>query len=202
MTDEENNSELPGLKERVSKVQLFLIGAALIGGLVVLGFQQRMLGQKPTVEILGTSGGNDSLEAITVDVAGAVVRPGVVRLPSGSRVADALEAVGGLSQEADQERVGKVINLATKLIDGGKLYIPKIGEAASGLSPLPPEAPSHTVNINAASQAELEALPGIGPVTARKIINDRPYATVDELLTKRVVTKRVFEGIKNQVSAY
>lgn len=142
----------------------------------------------------------DGEGTITVDVAGSVVNTGVYTLPSGSRMQDALIAAGGLSASADREWVGKVLNLAAKLTDGQKIYIPtknqNYAEVTDGSSN------SSSVNINTASQVQLEKLPGIGPVTAQKIIDRRPYSDVSELLSKKVVGKKVFEQIKDRISVY
>ena len=131
---------------------------------------------------------------IVVDVVGAVVRPGLHELPVGSRVADAVEAAGGLSAEADRIR----LNLAEPLVDGSRLWVPAIGEAV-GPDVVPVTAgagdPGRTgaggglgspVNLNRADEAGLERLPGIGPALAAAIVEHRrrtgPFATVDELI--------------------
>ena len=150
-----------------------------------------------------------SSQKILVDVEGAVQHPGVYSLPVDGRMQDALVASGGLSGTADREWVAKNLNLAIKLSDGAKLYIPVKGEAqtassigtkSSGGSTL--GAASEQININSASQSQLEALPGIGPVTAQKVIAGRPYNAIDELLSKKIVSKKVYEQIKEKVSVY
>lgn len=160
---------------------------------------------------------SDSLEAsaagtlveIVVDVQGAIVRPGVYRLALGSRVEDAIGAAGGLSDEADLERISTSLNRAAKLSDGAKLYIPERG---SGLTEDQGQTPvlqtgqvsgsqiSSQVSVNAASQAELEKLSGIGPVTAKKIIDGRPYQTLEELVTRKVLFKSTYEKLKDQLT--
>lgn len=151
---------------------------------------------------------------IRVDVAGSVLNPDIYALEEGSRISDALVAAGGLSGDADRDWVQKNINRAAKLIDGGKIYIPSAGETASGkitndkfqitnTSGNKGEllgVTAGTVNINSASQLELEALPGVGPVTAGKIINSRPYQTIEELKTKKIVGNALFEKIKDLLS--
>jgi competence protein ComEA len=111
---------------------------------------------------------------------------------------------GGLSAKADRDYVAKNINLAQKITDGGKIYIPFAGET------IPPvnnatgntQASGALININTASEQELDSLPGIGPVTAAKIINSRPYGSVNELLDKKIVGSKVFTDIKNKISVY
>ncbi len=145
---------------------------------------------------------------IVIDVEGAVVKPGVYSLNQGARVQDALVLALGLSEKADRNWVEKNLNLAAKLSDGAKIYIPRLGEiqnsavnAVLGVSSgTDIVGSSALINVNTASGAELDTLPGVGPVTAQKIINNRPYATVDELLSKKSVNSKVFSQIKDKVS--
>lgn len=186
-----------------------------LGGLMFLGYGLMSLStQKPNQDIL-FEGARDEIPLkdskktkLTVDVEGAVLRPGIYTLEADSRVHDALIAAGGMSKEADREIVTKTLNMAAKLIDGGKIYIPFFGESQpvtdgqSGSAIGVLGALSNTININTASQKELEALPGIGEVTAQKIIGGRPYGSIDELAQKKIVGKKVFEQIKDKVASY
>jgi len=144
---------------------------------------------------------------IFVDIAGAVVRPGVYKVASDARVQEVLTKAGGLAEEADRQGIAKSINLAARVSDGMKLYFPYNGETASVLGSVSSaagggvsQALGGLVNVNSASQAELESLPGVGAVTAGKIIKARPYASVEELKTKKVVGNAVYEKIKDQVT--
>lgn len=138
-------------------------------------------------------------QQITIDVEGAVINQGVYHLSSDSRIRDALVAAGGLSAGADREWVAKNINLAAKLTDGGKIYIPKAGE---GSVESKGDQSSGLVNINSAGEKELDTLPGVGSAIAQKIINSRPYSSIEELLTKKAVSSKVFEQIKDKITAY
>lgn len=142
-------------------------------------------------------------KGIVVDIEGAVVKPGVYELPNNSRIQDLLITAGGLSAKADRNYVSKNINLAQKLTDGGKVYIPKINEqgANTNLLPLSPNTQS-VVNLNTASVTDLDKLPGIGPVTAQKIISNRPYQNITELTSRKVVSSSVFEKIKDMITTY
>ena len=152
--------------------------------------------------------GSSQIEAktILVDIEGAVVKPGVYKLPQDSRIQDALVAAGGLSATADRGHVAKNFNLAIKLTDGTKIYVPFIGEAVSGASALSASSEGVVVgvlvNLNNSSQSQLEALPGIGPATAQKIISGRPYSSLNELLDKKIVGAKVFGQIKEKISVY
>lgn len=139
---------------------------------------------------------------IMVDVEGAVVKPGVYSLPSTARVQDGITAAGGLSPKADHQSLAKGINLAAHLTDSAKLYIPFQGEQASinSTSGSVVGASTGSVSINNATSSELDSLPGVGPVTSGKIIANRPYNTLDELLSKKAVSKSVYDKIKDQIS--
>lgn len=139
---------------------------------------------------------------IWVDVQGGVVRPGVYSLREGDRVKDALIAAGGLGGQADREAVAKYINLAEKIKDGTKLYIPVLGESeqknqedgqVQGLS-------TGRVNINTATKSELDQLKGVGEARAQTIIEGRPYQTIDEV--KKVLPSNVYEQIKDMITVY
>ncbi|MBI1862910.1 helix-hairpin-helix domain-containing protein [Candidatus Microgenomates bacterium] len=162
---------------------------------------------------LGKSGA-DKLEGagdLVVDIAGAVTTPGIYHLPAGSRINDALQKADGLSGEANREYISHIINLAELLQDQEKIYIPKLGEDISALSSQHPLSAivqntanglsvSPFLSINSASKSELENLPGIGEITAEKIIAGRPYSSVEELSNKGILKKTLFEGLKEKIS--
>lgn len=154
-----------------------------------------------SAEVFGEATVSGRQTELIVDVEGAVVRPGIFRLPGGSRVDDAIAAAGGFTAYADADAISRSVNRAAKLTDGAKLYIPVIGEQAAGAdqtsaaSGLPA-----TTNINSATQYELEALSGVGPVTAEKIIAGRPYMRIEELIEKKVIGRSLFEKLKDQLS--
>jgi competence protein ComEA len=132
---------------------------------------------------------------LVVHVAGAVVRPGLVEVDTGARVADALAAAGGAAPTADLDRV----NLASPLADGMRVYVPAVGQtdipvAVGGSGPASgtggsgstdPSTPAAPVDLNSATEAQLETLPGVGPATAAAILAYRsahgPFADVDSL---------------------
>ncbi|MFP5488934.1 MAG: helix-hairpin-helix domain-containing protein [Acidimicrobiia bacterium] len=122
-----------------------------------------------------------------VHVAGAVRAPGVYQLDGTARVDDAVRAAGGPVGDADLDG----LNLAARLVDGQRIYVPVRGEVdpASVSDGVPTaagtDAPVGPVDLNTATAAELEALPGVGPATAASIVDDRerngPFALVDDL---------------------
>ena|SRR3989344_3626673 len=149
------------------------------------------------IEIISATD-SESAGEIIVHVDGAVTRPGVYKLKADSRVNDAINAAGGLSGSADQSK----INLAAKITDGQKIYVPKIGESTTSIkgSTSTTGTTSEVINVNTASESELDKLPGVGPVTAAKIIASRPYSSLEELLTKKAVSSSVYEKIKGLIA--
>ncbi|MFZ2202015.1 MAG: ComEA family DNA-binding protein [Microgenomates group bacterium] len=130
-----------------------------------------------------------------MDVSGAVEQPGVYQLASGARIKDVLVAAGGLTDKADRDFVSTTINLAAKVADGDKIYIPTAGSAVAG-------AATGRVNLNKASSGELEGLPGIGSARAGAIIEHRPYASVDDLVTKKIISAGVLNKIRDKIAVY
>ena len=136
---------------------------------------------------------SDSGEAMVVDVSGAVEKSGVYRLGQGSRIVDALAAAGGLSGQADREFLSRTINLSQLVIDGMKVYIKPIGEKIEGKGEI------GGIYINSASKEELETLWGVGQARAEAIIAGRPYSSVDDLLTKKILPKNVVEKNRDKL---
>ncbi|OGG13822.1 hypothetical protein A2773_05695 [Candidatus Gottesmanbacteria bacterium RIFCSPHIGHO2_01_FULL_39_10] len=142
---------------------------------------------------------------IVVDIEGSVMNPGVYTLESGARVGDLLIMAGGYTEGADREWTAKYLNQAAKLTDGGKIYIPQAGEEIAKTSLLGTADSVSTgekININTATLTELDKLPGVGQVTAGKIISGRPYLTAEELNTKKIVGNAVWEKIRELVVVY
>lgn len=140
---------------------------------------------------------------ITVDVSGAVKQPGVYKLTEGARIEEAITAAGGFDNDADSIFVSKDLNLAQKITDGSKIYIPRQGEQVSGVTQVVGAVNASNIgkiSINSASQSELESLSGIGPVTASKIISNRPYNNLQELVDEKIVPSKTFDKIKDQLS--
>jgi competence protein ComEA len=188
------------------KIQLTigLVGIILLGvGFLILSASWRTGKEKPQVEIISSP--SLSPTTIWVDIEGAVQNPGVYELPADARINDLLVAAGGLSASADREWLAKNINLAQKLADGGKIYLPSREEVANfggpGLSTAGSVAGVSTkININTASAKQLESLKGIGEKRAADIIANRPYQTLEELVSKASLPKSVFADIQEQIT--
>ncbi len=208
-TQELVSKYLPLIKKNWLPLGLGILGMILFTyGLIGLFVANKTASDDIVFEANSASGKTTQVKTILVDIEGAVVKPGLYKVLQDSRIQDALVAAGGLSALADRIFVSKNINLAIKLSDGAKIYIPNVSEAVSSSSVLSGSSQTGAggggdlVNINSSSQVQLEALPGIGPVTAQKIIEGRPYSSIDELLSKKIVGSKVFSQIKDKVTVY
>nr|PZM96420.1 MAG: competence protein ComEA [Actinomycetota bacterium] len=134
-------------------------------------------------------------DRVTVHVVGAVASPGLYELDPGARIADAVKAAGGAQDDADLAAV----NLAREVVDGEQVVVPRVGEA-----PAAGAAGSGRVGLNGANAAELESLPGIGPVLAERIVQDRerngPFRSVEDLTRVPGVGPAVLERIRDLVT--
>jgi len=136
--------------------------------------------------------------AIKVHVAGAVLAPGVHELREGDRLADALAAAGGPAEDADLDAV----NLARRVRDEEQIVVPRRAGAGRLVEAL---APGESVDINSASEALLDQLPGIGEAYSRRIVDSRrldgPYKSTEELVERRVLPRAVYERVRGQLVA-
>ena len=159
---------------------------------------------------------------IRVEVSGGVAQPGVITLPEGSRLIDAVSAAGGWGERVDPLRVELCLNLAAPLEDGGAIRIPtrddrlllgltgvECGPLYSSASEIASSGATNgasgssaaggKIDLNRASAEELDTLPGIGPVTAAKIIaarKEKPFVIVDDLRDLKIISESVLQGIR------
>lgn len=169
----------------------------VLGAVVVL----RAVQETPSVVVPAAAGatvGAAPAEApeVVVHVVGQVLQPGLVHLPAGARLADAIDAAGGAGPEADLA----AINLARVLTDGEQVVVPRPGEqpqsaGAAGGDP--------AIDLNTAATADLDTLPGIGPVLAQRIVDWRTehgaFTAVDELAEVRGIGSSLLEGLRDLV---
>jgi competence protein ComEA len=161
--------------------------------------------------VSGASAAAGPAGQVAVHVAGRVRRPGLVRLPAGSRVQDAIRAAGGATSGADLDAV----NLARKLTDGEQIRVLAPGDPAPPPSPSaagpgapggpagPGGVPSAPLDLNTATVEQLDTLPGVGEVTAGRIVAYRtahPFTTVDELLEVPGIGQRRYDQLKDLVT--
>jgi competence protein ComEA len=137
---------------------------------------------------------------LVVHLSGEVIMPGVYQLPVGARIDDALKAAGGPTDSGDIQR----LNLAARLADGQQIAVPKrISPVLASFSASPSPTPGR-INLNIAGVAELDQLPGVGPVTAQRIVAYReqhgPFTRIEQLREAKLINAPTFEKIKELVT--
>lgn len=190
----------------MSLTRIGLAIVALVAAVVVVFAAARAIDERTAPAIII----DNSLvqPGIVVDLRGEVARPGVYELPAGSRLDDAIVAAGGLTDDADLTQ----LNLAARLQDGSIVTVPGIaamvpqasGDDASLGSTQNGNAAGGLINLNTASGAELETLPGVGEVTAGRIIDYReasgPYRSVDDLVHVQGISMKTINGLRDLVT--
>jgi competence protein ComEA len=184
-------------------------GSTVLDGGTPLG-SANLTGTTGSVDLATTPAGAE----LVVEIVGAITRPGVFRLPAGARVGDLVEAAGGYGARVDTERASRDLNLAAPLRDGDQVRVPSrddqstAGQApgngqGSGGASAGSGSTAGLVELNTATSAELEALPGIGPVTASKILTSREeqrFGAVGDLRTRGLLGEKTFEKVKDLVT--
>jgi competence protein ComEA len=137
---------------------------------------------------------------LVVHLSGEVIAPGVYQLPVGARIDDALKAAGGPTLDGDIQR----LNLAARLADGQQIVVPKRANPMLAIYSGSPSPTPGRLNLNVASVAELDRLPGVGPVTAQRIVAYReqhgPFTSIEQLRQANLVNASTFEKVKELVA--
>ncbi len=176
------------MADQLDRYRWLIVGIFTIPMLVgVVALLQSRTGDRTPIEI----GAHETVPTdIRVYVAGAVKNPGVYPLADGDRWIDALEAAGGPLEDADLARV----NLARRARDEDQVSVPRVGQPGS-----PAGGAGFLMDINSASERDLEGLTGIGEVRAQAIVSSRtidgPFKSIEDLLTRKLLPKSVFEDI-------
>lgn len=200
-------------KYKVELILIVLSSIITIASFIIYFNKQSSVETENTIQEVSEIPKNTN-QKIYIDVSGAVKKPDVYKLSFGARVKDAINLAGGFSDEADKVYFIRNFNLARIINDQEKIYVPSTWEINSGIFVETPQILSNLqtnnmvsttsetqslININEASEQELDQLPGVGKVTADKIITNRPYLNPEELLNKKIVGKSLFEKIKDLI---
>ncbi len=159
-------------------------------------------GGPPTAGASGrpSTGGAAAGDELVVNVTGAVRRPGLVHVSAGSRVADVIAAAGGFGPDVDAAAASSGLHLAKPVSDGDEIRVPARGDRSA---PPPPGSDSTgPIDLNTATEAQLDALPGVGPATVAKIVaarRERPFTSVDELRDRKIVGPATLEKLRGLV---
>lgn len=169
---------LPLSRRRVITAALLVVGALVVGGRYLAhAGTSTARPEAVTLRAAAPAAG----PKLTIHVVGAVRRPGLYELADGARVADAVERAGGATAKAELA----LINLAAPLADGAQVVVPRRVSASAAVAPPEAGGPVGKLSLNQATAAQLDELPGIGPVTAQKIVDFRQehgaIASVDDL---------------------
>ena len=192
---------------RAEQVALVVILALLLTGAGVLSYARGQhsaeTGRSEPIFVPAPDGVGGE---IVVDVSGAVSQPGVYRLSGGARVSDAIERAGGPAGDADLA----ALNLAARLNDGDKLAVPSHSDGSRSMQePSSPGAFAKRISLNQATTEELESLPGIGPVYAKRVVayrekklreEGRGFESTDELLNVPGIGPKRFAAVRDLVT--
>lgn len=180
------------------KVEIAIIALAIIMIIITISIDRSA---KPAESISIVHEKNITSEAtVTIDLEGALNKPGIYKLSSSERLYDAIKEAGGFADNADIAYVHHELNLASFIHDQDKIYIPHKGEVliSISLAKITPLA-YKSISINKATLNEIDVIPGIGKTTALKIIQNRPYSSLNDLVTKKAITKSTYEKIEKYI---
>lgn len=191
------------------KKKFILLCVLLLGCVLISIAAEYFTNEEPVPVISAQTQAKSKEQLITVYVSGAVARPGLYELPAGIRAQEAVEAAGGFTEAANQEKV----NLAKKLKDGSQVNVPALKGSKKAITGTNASAGTASigsqqkqvglVNINTASITELDSLPGVGEVTAQRIIEYRqqhPFTRIEDIMQVKGIGEAKFNKMKDRLT--
>ncbi len=173
-------------QSNILKIQIFLCVTLFISFILGLSLSGKLI-SKDSLNFVGERPSQNLIFKSFVTLYGEINNPGIYEFNEGEVLGDVITRAGGLTPNADSS----LINLSRALSASDEIYIKSFNEASSD---------SSLLNINTASQSELEELPGIGPATAQAIIDARPYANIEDLLDVKGIGEKKFSDIKDLIT--
>jgi competence protein ComEA len=194
---------MDNIREYLKEHQTFITIAICLIFILIVGiylyFQRLDLtGFQSTKDTDYQSEGTSDNNIIYVDISGQIINPGVYEVNSESRIKDVIDMAGGFTQEADQDYISQSLNQAALVTDGQKIYIPCIEEKTS--QEVTPSLIKGMISINSGSKSELESLSGIGEKRSQSIIDARPYSSIEELVSRKIISQSLFNEIKDKIT--
>jgi len=181
------------MSERINQIIIIALAGVVAAGVVWFAFDRQSGPQALQIDLPNAT----EQGPIEVYITGAVAEPGVYEVEAGDRVIDVLFEAGGHTDDADLE----AINLTVRVNDEDQIVVPRVGQANADVA----GDRSARININTASAAELDALPGIGEVYSEQIVVNReangPYVSSEELVERQVIPRGTYERIRDLITA-
>lgn len=191
------------------KKKFILLCVLLLGCVLISIAAEYFTNEEPVPVISAQTQAKSKEQLITVYVSGAVARPGLYELPAGIRAQEAVEAAGGFTEAANQEKV----NLAKKLKDGSQVNVPALKGSKKAITGTNASAGTASigsqqkqvglVNINTASITELDSLPGVGEVTAQRIVEYRQqhsFTRIEDIMQVKGIGEAKFNKMKDRLT--
>lgn len=178
---------------KINFLAIKLIVFSILLGIFCLGIYLTKNNQSGIFDYSSPEGENMIFREF-INLTGEVKNPGIYELSDGTRLFEVIERAGGFTDNADQDYISKNINLSQEVHDFDKFHIPSIVESNSSVNG------ASLISLNNSSKEQLMSLPGVGPATADKIIAQRPFSSIEQLLEVSGIGEVKYSNIKDFVS--
>jgi competence protein ComEA len=182
------------------KIKLTLLIILIILFTLGLYLNYKLYNSNATIEFTNQPPITNTINKKFIYISGEVTNPGIYEFVDGMRISDVIEISGGVTENADSNYINKDLNLAEKLKDEQKIFIPSKVQTLVESTNSPSNDTEGLINLNTASLDELDSLPGIGPSTAEKIIDARPFNTIESLLDVSGFGESKYNEVKDLIT--